>query len=70
MLHESYFVLSPSEAYYYKQMHLDNRYIGESLDIHNKTLFIRAGKHKLFVLDARGNSTSVIFNVLRKDGTF
>ena len=50
--------------------HLDDKYIGETIDIHERSVFIRPGEHTLLVMDASGNSAKRQFNVLAKDGTF
>jgi len=50
--------------------HLDDKYIGETSQIHEKTLFIKAGKHRLLVMDMDGNREVRVFNVLSKDGSF
>ena len=49
--------------------HLDNKFIGSTHYIHQKTLFIKPGKHTLLVMDPQGNSVKRYFKVLAKDGT-
>jgi len=50
--------------------HLDERYVGETIDIHERSLYIKPGKHKLLVMDQEGNHAVRVFKVLSKDGTF
>lgn len=47
--------------------HLDDKYQGESHDLHQMALNPSPGKHKLTLVDAYGNTTVINFEVLDKD---
>ncbi|MBE9586179.1 penicillin-binding protein 1C [Mucilaginibacter sp. JRF] len=47
--------------------HLDDKYVGESHDLHQMALNPSPGKHKLTLVDAYGNTTVINFVVLDKD---
>ena len=47
--------------------HLDDRYIGETMEIHQLALNPPIGTHKLTLVDAQGTSTSVSFEILGKN---
>jgi penicillin-binding protein 1C len=47
--------------------HLDDKYAGESHDLHQMALNPPPGKHKLTLVDADGNTTVINFEVLDKD---
>ncbi len=47
--------------------HLDDNYVGETHDQHQMALNPQAGKHKLTLVDADGNTTVINFEVLDKE---
>ncbi|RKR82437.1 penicillin-binding protein 1C [Mucilaginibacter gracilis] len=47
--------------------HLDDRYIGETVNYHQLALNPPAGKHKLTLVDANGSRLQIFFEVLDKD---
>lgn len=47
--------------------HIDNEYIGETKFIHQMTILPPEGRHTVTVVDEKGNSLSVGFNVLQRD---
>jgi len=46
--------------------HLDDRYLGETIDYHQFALNPSAGKHKLTLVDANGSRLQIFFEVLDK----
>jgi penicillin-binding protein 1C len=46
--------------------HLDDQYVGETIDFHQLALNPASGKHQLRLVDANGNTTTVNFEVLAK----
>ena len=47
--------------------HLDNRYVGETTTFHQLALSPDAGKHKLTLVDAEGNTLIIYFEILDKN---
>jgi penicillin-binding protein 1C len=47
--------------------HLDDKYVGESSAYHQMALNPTAGKHKLTLVDANGNTLQINFEVLDKN---
>ncbi|RYE14307.1 MAG: penicillin-binding protein 1C, partial [Sphingobacteriales bacterium] len=47
--------------------HLDDKYMGESHDLHQMALNPPPGNHKLTLVDGNGNTTVINFTVLDKD---
>ncbi|MDB5123849.1 MAG: pbpC [Mucilaginibacter sp.] len=48
--------------------HLDDQYVGETIDYHQFALNPSSGKHKLTLVDSRGSRLQIFFIVLDKDG--
>jgi len=47
--------------------HLDESYVGQTKDFHQQALWVKAGQHRLTIVDEQGNRLSRTFEVLKKD---